>query len=172
MPSARRVKVFGILILIAVVTVLLWSVQRKASDLRSAGDFYAKTLHALDHQSNSGGSAEAEDSQAVSRAMSERLQEAAQLAKDKANAKAPKPDPPSQLVGVGSAAEGARDEKSVAGRKKYQPAGAQAPTKESEADHEAEVELNSILKKSPSKPSSYSYVFDLLREPMLTVFPY
>lgn len=139
--------------MIAVVTVLLYSVGQKGADIRTAGEFYAKTLHALDHQSKSG-SAETEDKQEISRAMSARLQEAAQLAKDKANAKAPKPDPPSQLVGVGSAAEGARDEKSVAGRKKFRPAGAETPAKkESEEDHEAEVELNSILKKSPSKPN-------------------
>lgn len=92
------------------------------------------------------------DDEEVTRKMSERLKEAAQVAKDNANAKAPKPDPPSSLVGVGSAAEGARDVRSVTGRKKMAAADAQEPVKEeTPEDHEVEVELNSILKKSPSK---------------------
>lgn len=159
MPSPRRVKVFGIMIFLAAVTFLLWSAsyrQQRVSDLRHAGDFYEKTLNALDQEPGSKTTVDAgsEDSREVSRAMTERLKEAAQLAKDKANKKAPKPDNPSDLVGVGSAAEGARDEKGVAGRKKYQPIGPQEATKEeteSEEDVEAEAELNSILKKSPSK---------------------
>lgn len=157
MPSPRRVKVFGTLIFLAVITFLLWSAslrQRRVADLRTAGDFYEKTLNALGQQPSSHTTAEAgvEDSEEVARAMSERLQEAAQLAKDKANKKAPKPDNPSDLVGVGSSAEGAREQKGVAGRKKYQAAGAQEPIQEEiEVDHEAGVELNSILKKSPSK---------------------
>lgn len=160
MPSPRRVKVFGILVFLAVVTFLLWSAslrQRRVVDLRTAGDFYSKTLDALGQQhdaSHSTAEAEVEDSEEVSRAMSERLKEAAQVAKDKANKKAPKPDNPSDLVGVGNAAEGHREEKGVAGRKKYQPAvGPQEPVEEEEddMDHEARAELSSIIKKSPSK---------------------
>lgn len=121
------------------------------------GDFYAKTKNALEKTKpdTGGGGKEAvlgSDDEEVTRKMSERLKEAAQVAKDNANAKAPKPDPPSSLVGVGSAAEGARDERSVTGRKKMAAADAQEPVKEeTPEDHEVEVELNSILKKSPSK---------------------
>lgn len=75
------------------------------------------------------------------------------MAKDKANAKAPKPDPPSALVGVGSSSEGS--EKSVAGRKKLAAGEVQEPIKEeTQEEHDIEVELNSILKKSPSKTTS------------------
>jgi hypothetical protein len=156
MPSPRRVKVFGILIFLAVITYLMWSAsmrQHRVADLRTAGEFYEKTLRALDQKPESQtAEAGAEDSEEVARAMSERLKEAAQVAKDKANKKAPKPDNPSDLVGVGNARDGARDEKGVAGRKKYQPTAEQEPVKqETEEDHEAEVELNSILRKSPSK---------------------
>lgn len=157
MPSPRRVKVFGIMVFLAVITYLLWSAssrQKQGTDLRTASTFYEKTLDALeDPESPTTAKAGSEDSKEVSRAMAERLKEAAQVAKDKANKKAPKPDNPSDLVGVGSAAEGARDEKSVAGRKKYQPAGAQEPLEEEETekDVEAEEEFNVILKKSPSK---------------------
>lgn len=85
--------------------------------------------------------------------MQQRLKEAADSAKEKANAKAPKPDPPSVVVGVGSAAEGGSGERGVAGRKKFGHDGeAQKPVKEeSEEEHNAEVELNAILKKAPSK---------------------
>jgi hypothetical protein len=164
MPSPRRVRIFGILIFLGIVTFLLWSAstrQRRLDDTRTTGDFYAKTLNALDQLPESPRSADTEDSQEVSRAMAERLQEAAQLAKDKANAKAPKPDPPSELVGVGSSQEGARDGKSIAGRKKYQPAGAQEPLEsETQEDHDVELELNSILKKSPGKSSSWFCTVD------------
>lgn len=96
------------------------------------------------------------DDEVVAKQMAERLKEAAQVAKENANAKAPKPDPPSALVGVGSASEGS--EKGVAGRKKYGAGEAQVPVKEeTQEERDVEVELNSILKKSPSKnhyPSS------------------
>lgn len=90
-----------------------------------------------------------------SKAMQQRLKEAADSAKEKANAKAPKPDPPSVVVGVGSAAERASNERGVAGRKKFSVGGeAQESVKEeSEEEHKAEVELNAILKKSPSELS-------------------
>lgn len=93
----------------------------------------------------------------IAKKMAESLKEAAQVAKDNANAKAPKPDPPSQVVGMGNAAKG-QEEKSVAGRKKFggeadgqQVVKEEPQEEESKEDHEIEVELNLILKKSPSK---------------------
>ena len=117
------------------------------------GDFYAKTVNALDRRPPSGGGGRITNGDdELEKTMKERLDDAAQLAKDKANAKAPKPDPPSAVVGMGSAAEGSRDERGVAGRKKYSAGdGPQEPVKEeTKEEHEVEVELNSILKKSPS----------------------
>lgn len=157
MPSMRRIKVFGLLIFLFVITILFWTAslrQSRAQDTRTVGDFYDKTVNALNSQ-NKAAPGVTED-ELIAKKMAESLKEAAQVAKDNANAKAPKPDPPSQVVGVGSAAEGARgDERSVAGRKKFGGGEEQKPfkeeEKESEEDHEIEVELNSILKKSPSK---------------------
>lgn len=89
------------------------------------------------------------------KARTQRLQDAAKLAKEKANSKSPKPDAPSDVEGVGSAAEGARD-RGVAGRKKIPGGEAQEPLKEeTKEEHDVEVELNSILKKSPSE---FSYL--------------
>ena len=153
MPSMRRIKVFGLLIFLLVVTILFWTAslrQQRAQDPRTVGDFYAKTVNALNK--NPVGGSSGSDDEEVAMTMAERLREAAQIAKDNANAKAPKPDPPSSVVGVGSAADGSRDERSVAGRKKFPAGEAQEPVKEeTQEEHDVEVELNSILKKSPSE---------------------
>jgi hypothetical protein len=158
MPSMRRVKVFTLLIFLFVITLLFYTAslrQTRAEDSRTIGDFYDRTVNALNTKNKASETSPTED-ELIAKKMAESLKEAAQVAKDNANAKAPKPDPPSQVVGVGSAAEGARgDERSVAGRKKFGGTGEEQKVvkeeKETEEDHEIEVELNSILKKSPSK---------------------
>lgn len=97
-----------------------------------------------------------EDDEKVAKEMAQRLKDAADKAKDNANAKAFKPDPPSQVVGKGNAAEG-QGERSVAGRKKIGgEKGSQEVVMEKEdeeetkEDLEVKAELNAILKKSPS----------------------
>jgi hypothetical protein len=152
----RRIKVFGLLIFLVVITLLFWTAslrQQREPDSRTVGDFYQKTVNGLNKKPSTGGTTGESDDDEVAKAMAQSLKEAAQVAKDKANAKAPKPDPPSILVGVGSAAEGA-GERGVAGRKKFGAGDPQEPVKEeTQEDHEVEAELNSILKKSPSKYS-------------------
>lgn len=87
------------------------------------------------------GSVDADDEQ-LAEAMSGRLRAAEQKAKDLANAKAPlKPDSPGKVVGVGSSAGGQ-------GAKKD---GDAAEGEETDEEHEIEVTLNEILKRSPSK---------------------
>ena len=130
-------------------------------DSRTLGDFYSKTLNALDKKTGSVLGENTEDAigagsgSEAGKGMQQRLNEAARVAKGNANAKAPKPDPPSAVIGVGSAADGAAGERSVAGRKMYGGEGKEAVQKvigeESEEEHEVEVELNGILKKSPSE---------------------
>lgn len=160
MPSMRRIKVFGLLVILFVVTVLFYTAsirQNSPQDSRTASDFYDRTVNALNNKKPAGGTSGDEQ---VAAAMAKSLKEAAQVAKDNANAKAPKPDPPSSILGVGSAAEGAREEKSVAGRKKFTTGEAQEPIKdkvETKEEHDVEVELNIILKKSPSKCAHASY---------------
>jgi hypothetical protein len=78
-----------------------------------------------------------------------------------AKVEAQKGDAPEKLIGVGSSQEGTGanpvvapgKDRNVAGRKKYPIEGEQAVVKaeESKEDHEVEAELNTILKKSPSK---------------------
>jgi Sec-independent protein translocase protein TatA len=147
----RRIKVFGLLVLLVVVTLLFWTASLRQQET-DVGDFYQKTVNGLNKKPSTAGSTGGlEDDDEVAKAMAQRLKEAAQVAKDNANAKAPKPDPPSSVVGVGSAAEGASD-RGIAGRKKFAAGDAQQPVmEETEEDRKVDAELNSILKKSPSK---------------------
>jgi glutaredoxin len=162
MPSRRRFRALITLSIILVVIFLLYTASRRSpEDTSSVGDFYHKTKNALENKKSDvkGANGKSPEDQEVSRQMSERLKEAAQVAKDNANAKAPKPDPPSEVVGVGSAAEGAREDKLV-GKKRKGTGDSQAPIKEeNKEDHAVEDELNSILKKSPSKSSQTFHSF-------------
>ncbi|RDW89076.1 hypothetical protein BP6252_01108 [Coleophoma cylindrospora] len=184
MPSNRRVKLFALLIVIFLVTFFFYTTsvrQAQSSDLKSPDEFYSKTVKALkDAGEGGGGGAIRSGGGAQSRlgkpmrgddkedldndddddaGRRERLKKAADEAKVKANAKAPKPDPPSSVVGKGSAQEGA-----VAGRKTYpikpKDGEAQKPIEEkveTEEEHRIEVEMNSILKRSPIIIFSKSY---------------
>jgi len=168
----RRIKVFSLLLVMAIITLFFYTTSSSSNskhDLESSqtGDFFYKTKSALERTPVGGGASTAgkgkvvgassgsgsdEDDKEASRA---RLKEAAQIAKDNANLKAPKPDPPSKVVGIGSAAEGA--EKSVAGRKKFGAGGSEAQVpvkeeeKESQEEEEVKAEFNTILKKAPSE---------------------
>ncbi|RDW94347.1 hypothetical protein BP5796_00110 [Coleophoma crateriformis] len=182
MPSNRRVKLFALLIVISLVTFFFYTTsvrQAQSSDLKSPDEFYSKTVKALKDAGGGGGGAIRSGSGAQSglgksmrdddkedldnddddAGRRERLKKAADEAKVKANAKAPKPDPPSSVVGKGSAQEGA-----VAGRKTYpirpKDGEAQKPIEEkveTEEEHRIEVEMNSILKRSPIIIFSKSY---------------
>ncbi|EHL02410.1 putative Glutaredoxin-C4 [Glarea lozoyensis 74030] len=149
MPSARRMRVFGLLVLCFTVTVLYYTASARSSrprDLRTAGDFYSKTVNALPKDVKGGAQKVVDEDDEEVKARTARLRDAAKLAKDKANKKAPKPDAPGDIEGVGSASEG-RGVVGSAGRRKEKVEG----VKESEEDHDVEVELNSILKRAPKK---------------------
>lgn len=89
-----------------------------------------------------------EDDEQMAKDMAERLRAAEQKAKDLANAKAPlKPDPPSEVVGVGSSAGGQKKDKSKANSKETEG----SEEEESEEDREIDATLSNILKKAPGK---------------------
>ncbi|KAI8630403.1 hypothetical protein F5Y19DRAFT_474186 [Xylariaceae sp. FL1651] len=171
MPSARRLRLFMIAILAIVVTTLFFTSQMRhssARDPRTINSFFGKTVNGLDHRHGGGGqvvmsgkgsSNDAnlkdhdgdgsvdEDDEKLAREMAERLRVAEQQAKDLANAKAPlKPDPPSNVVGVGSSAGGQNKGKSKLSKEDVEE---KEDGKEPDADSEVEVTLNRILKKSP-----------------------
>lgn len=167
MPSARRLRALLLLALAVVITILFFTSQWQQTaerDTRTIQDFYHKTVNAMDGKRGSGGSqvvmsgkgklspeakdkdgdgsVDADDEQ-LAEEMGDRLRAAEQKAKDLANAKAPlKPDSPHKVVGVGSSAGGQ-------GAKKD---GDDAEEEETDEEHEIEVTLNEILKRSPSEP--------------------
>lgn len=101
------------------------------------------------------------DDKVAAQELQERLQAVAQEAKDKANEKSPKPDMPSKIIGVGSSAEGQAKKGQVKVGSGSGGSGdigervkAETTREETKEEHEAEVEINSILKKSPGKQLS------------------
>lgn len=96
------------------------------------------------------------DDKVAAQELQERLQAVAQEAKDKANEKSPKPDLPSKIIGVGSSAEGQakKGQVKVGGGDIGERVKSETTREETKEEHEAEVEINSILKKSPGKQLS------------------
>ncbi|KAK4230741.1 putative monothiol glutaredoxin-6 precursor [Podospora fimiseda] len=157
MPSQRRIRALLYIALAGFVTLLFFTSQaRHSRDV----DFYSKTVDALGrnrggdksqviipHDHDADGDIDEDDTK-MAKEMAERLRQAEQKAKENANAKAPnKPDAPEAVIGVGSAAggqhQGAPDK--------------DGKVKETAEEHEIEVELNSILQKSPVIIFSKSY---------------
>ena len=163
MPSPRRVRLLFYTVLAGVVILLFFTShlrQTQQRDDRTIQDFYHKTKNAMDKTRN-GGSAGIgqkvvahdhdadgdidEDDEIMAKEMAERLRQAEQKAKDNANAKAPnKPDVPSEVVGVGSSADG--QDKKGSGDHEH----------ESDEEHEVEIELKAILKKAPGEQDQFS----------------
>lgn len=148
MPSQRRVKLFSILFLVTVVVILYMNLSGSQTH---ASDFYTKTQEALQQQEFAQ-AAKQRDADSVGT----RLKAAEEAAKRKAEEKS---------VEYHKAVEG--KDKFVAGRVKIEGERAtpvpgvaaqggrprdQAAMKEHETpeDHDVEIELNAILKKSPS----------------------
>lgn len=160
MPSPRRLRVLLIGVAAIIITALVYTSQMRQSpdlDSRTFGDFYSRTKGGLE-RAHSGqktppdskdgkdkdgdGDLDADDAQ-MARDMSDRLKAAEQKAKDLANAKAPKPDAPEKVIGMGNSAAGQDKTKDESGNKLEE--------KEEEEDHEIETTINEILRKSPGE---------------------
>ncbi|KAK2610435.1 hypothetical protein N8I77_003863 [Diaporthe amygdali] len=158
MPSARRMRLAFVGVMAIVVMTLVYTSQLRQSqnpDVRTFGDFYGRTKSGLERarggqqqqqsvlDSKGGtnkGDGDSDDAQ-LAKEMSDRLKAAEQKAKDSANAKAPRPDAPEKVIGVGNSAAGQDKSKDKAGN--------QLAEKETDEDHEVEIIINDILKKSP-----------------------
>lgn len=148
MPSQRRMRFFGILIFVTIVVLFYMS---RASEQTQSSDFYTKTQQALQEKEYAE-AAKQRDADSVG----SRLKAAEDQAKKNAETK---------YSEVKAGVEGP-DQRSVAGRVKIDgekvPGVAQQGGRprdqavmnehETPEDHEVEMELNAILKKSPSKP--------------------
>ncbi|KAI9677050.1 MAG: hypothetical protein M1817_006889 [Caeruleum heppii] len=134
MPSTRRLKVLLVTVILCVITILWFT--SKARNERSP-DFYTRTVRKMEQK----------DREAVE--MAQKMQDRMQHAKNEGKAGSnQKPlEVPVPLKGA------ATGEKGVAGRKKMAQKvdDVQGDTKKAETkeEHELEVELNSILKRSP-----------------------
>ncbi|KAH7398541.1 thioredoxin-like protein [Pyrenochaeta sp. MPI-SDFR-AT-0127] len=155
MPSQRRMRLFGVLIVITVIVLVYMS---RGARQTQASDFYTKTQQALQERRYEE-AAKQRDAESVG----SRLKAAEEQAKRAAEEK---------YTSVVDAVHGpAKDKKGVAGRVKLdgekvpgvaQQGGRprdQAVAKENETpeDHEVEMELNAILKRSPIIIFSKSY---------------
>ncbi|PHH63791.1 hypothetical protein CDD81_5448 [Ophiocordyceps australis] len=181
MPSPRRLRLVFVATLVAVVFILIYTSNlqdRHPRDTRSFQDFYQKTMHGMSKQqqavfdTSTGATAGRipadkdadgdvdEDDRRVGEMTKQRLRAAEQMAKDKANEKALRPDPPSQVVGMGSSAEG-QERKAKAKAVAEAPAPAEsksnAPPQVSQEELKAEQELNAILKRAPIVIFSKTY---------------
>lgn len=165
MPSPRQFRLLGVLLFAFLFTVL-W----KTSTLRNSRnvDFYKSTSDAMAAANGNSAPYEPPPNGAKEKVLKApgaktpidddddsvraSLKKAADEAKRLANEKAPlRPDNPNSVVGVGSANNGG--DRNVAGRKKYPIEGEEQVVQntENQEDHDVEVELNTILKRSPSK---------------------
>ena len=154
MPSQRRVKVFGLMVLLTVfVTLYMTSSARYTR----SSDFYTKTQDALQAKDRSEAAKKIETDD-----VGARLKAAEDAAKKAADAKGQK------LQEAVTGEDSTGGERSVAGRVMMKDQDENVPgvagvggkpadraaakqEPETEEDHEVEVELNAILKKSPSK---------------------
>lgn len=178
---ARRIKLLFIATLAFTVCILLYTSRLREShtpDQRTLQDFYHKTKGALGGQSGAGGDAAAkpptivdmdddgdidEEDARLAREMQSRLKAAEQQAKDNANAKSPnRPDAPSNVIGVGSSAEGQGKAAAAAAAAGGSAVGAgdasAADTSVAQAEEAKAVtaELESIMKRSPGRSLSSS----------------
>lgn len=179
MPSPRQLRTLLVGVLIGTVFVLFYTSSLRAKEVkdeRTIQDFYHKTVNGLKHKQPPGqavldqsktkpvgnvpvdkdadGDVDADDAQ-LAKEMASRLKAAEDKAKELANKKSPlKPDAPSEVVGKGNSAAGQdkKKEKTGAGKEVSEDnTDDDKKKKESDEEHAVEVELNSILKKSPGR---------------------
>ncbi|KAL0936438.1 glutaredoxin domain-containing protein [Colletotrichum truncatum] len=184
MPSPRQLRTLLIGVMIGVVFVLFYTSSLRSNEVkdgRTVQDFYHKTVNGLNKKPPPGqavldqkkgkpaghvpvdkdadGDIDDDDAK-LAKDMAGRLKAAEDKAKELANKKSPlKPDPPSEVVGKGNSAAGQDKKKEKTGTAKEVATESKKEDKKEESDeeHAVEVELNTILKKSPVIIFSKSY---------------
>ncbi|KAI9172099.1 Monothiol glutaredoxin-7 [Paramyrothecium foliicola] len=179
--SLRVLRLLMVAVLATVVVILFYTSgleTKRDPDTRTLQDFYQKTMKAMDGKNPRGqavvdsqtgnkagqipadkdadGDVDADD-QVAAKEMQQRLKAAEIKAKDKANEKGGlRPDPPSNVVGVGSSADGQKKKAKGAVANKESD-DSKPKTEETAEEHAAEQELNAILEKAPVIIFSKSY---------------
>lgn len=177
-------------ILVIVVTLLFYTSHKRHSapqDVQSPNSFFGKTMNGLGQRhnpdagvvvsrkgsssSNAKGNANLkdhdgdgsvdEDDEVLAQEMADRLRAAEQQAKDQANKKAPlRPDSPSDVVGIGSAAGGQKKGKSRISKQDTDDDDDE--DEKDDEDSEVEVALHQILKKAPGMYSAPANLVPIL----------
>lgn len=157
MASMRRIRLMGLFATVLIITMIYY----RSSTKSPSDDFYTSTKSALAREHDTYKTHPLDDGAAVAAAMSESLKDAETVAKDAANKKAPKPAP---VKGDGQKAivDDTPSDRNVAGRKKYPIETNVAVPEASESPEllDATVELNDLLKKSPSESSLACILID------------
>ncbi|RDA83697.1 hypothetical protein CP532_1093 [Ophiocordyceps camponoti-leonardi (nom. inval.)] len=153
MPSPRRLRLLMLATIVGVVLILFYASSlgenekdlkgSNGGDSRTIKDFYRKTMDGMTKGSPPGQAVldgkrkkkNKDGAAADGSSTKERLRAAEEKAKAKANTKALRPDPPSQLVGVGNSADGQA-------KKPLRPVDAVEPKK----DFDAKKELDNLVK--------------------------
>lgn len=162
MPSARRVRVFGLAMACLVLLILYFTADSRRTH---SHDFYTSTVKAMDAKA-----AAAKDAENVD--VGQRLREAETAAKKAADAKMPNPNAAAaaekEVPILADAAKNVAGRIKVKGGEKWDmgtgkeaagvgkeggQTGGKEETPETQEEHDVEVELNSILKRSPSTSS-------------------
>lgn len=183
-------------VLIGVVFVLFYTSSLRANEVkdeRTIQDFYHKTVNGLKHKQPPGqavlegnkpkaaghvpvdkdadGDVDADDEK-LAKDMQGRLKAAEDKAKELANKKSPlKPDAPSDVVGKGNSAAGQKKKEKTANGKEVTETDEEEKKDESDEEHAVEVELNSILKKSPGMLTSILPKQNQANQPKSSSFP-
>ncbi len=170
MPSTRRLRVFGLAMACLVLLILYFTADSRRTH---SHDFYTSTVKAMDAKSAAAAAA-AKDAENAD--VGQRLRDAEAAAKKAADAKTPNPNANAVVAAVEKEVPILADAaKNVAGRIKVkggekwdmstgkeaagvgkegggggQAEGKEEPAAETQEEHDVEVELNSILKRSPS----------------------
>lgn len=158
MPSTRRIRVFALAMASLILLILYFTADARRSH---SHDFYTSTVKAMDAKA----AALAKDVENAD--VGQRLRNAEAAAKKVADAKTPNPNVAAEkeVPLVGEAAKNVAGRIKVKGGEKWdmnsgkEAAGVgkeagqtegKEETPETQAEHDVEVELNSILKRSPS----------------------
>jgi Tfp pilus assembly protein PilX len=151
MPSQRRMRLYGVLVLVTIIVLMYMS---RAGHQTQNSDFYTKTQQALQEREHAE-AAKQRDAESVQLRLKAAEEQAKKSAEEKYTSDKEAVEGPGKKGVAGRVEIDSQDDKKVpgvaaqGGRSRDQAAMKKDETME---DHEVEMEMNAILKKSPGTP--------------------
>jgi Tfp pilus assembly protein PilX len=151
MPSQRRMRLYGVLVLVTIIVLMYMS---RAGHQTQNSDFYTKTQQALQEREHAE-AAKQRDAESVQLRLKAAEEQAKKSAEEKYTSDKEAVEGPGKKGVAGRVEIDSQDDKKVpgvaaqGGRTRDQAAMKKDETME---DHEVEMEMNAILKKSPGTP--------------------